>query len=192
MPTNRPAAIFIYFLILLALVVPSHVVGIDQFSDIDEPFWVINGSNYYYALTHKDFDNTVYEYHPGVTTTWVVAIGMLMVFPQYRGLGQGYFDPHKWHFEDFMRLQGQQPLDLVRASRLLQSLVLIVLALLLFFLLQLIIDRLIALISVVLAFNAPFFLGHSRLLNNEGMMASFIIVSLAAMFVYLRRSEEHT
>ena len=185
MPNPKPP-LWLCLLVLLALVIPSHVIGIDRFSDIDEPFWVTNGSNFYYALTHRDFANTVYEYHPGVTTTWTVAAGMLTVFPEYRGFGQGYFDPYKWKFEEFLRANGQDPLDLVRASRLFQTAVLVFMAVLIFLLLQLLIDRALALAAVVLAFDAPFYLGHSRLLNNEGMLALFVTASVIAMFIYLR------
>lgn len=179
--------LWLCILILLALAVPSHAVGIARFSDIDEPFWITNGSNFYYALTHRDFKNTVYEYHPGVTTTWVVAAGMLTTFPEYRGFGQGYFDPYKWKFEEFMRSKGQDPLVLVRISRLFQTAVLLLFAVILFLLLQLLVDRVLALAAVLLAFNAPFYLGHSRLLNNEGMLAIFVTVSVLAMLVYLQR-----
>jgi len=188
-PLLKPP-LWLCVLILLAAAIPSHVIGIDRFSDIDEPFWVTNGSNFYYALTHADFRNTVFEYHPGVTTTWVVAAGMAGTYPEYRGLGQGYFDPYKWRFEEFMRGQGRDPLDLVRASRLIQTAALLAAVIVVFLLLQQLTDRLAALAAVLLAFNAPFYLGHSRLLNNEGMLAVFIAVSVLSMLVYLRRGRK--
>jgi|GEM_PF-1566635 len=48
---------------LLALILPPRVLGADKFVTYDEPWWVISGSNYYYALTHRDFANTIYDYH---------------------------------------------------------------------------------------------------------------------------------
>jgi len=63
--------LWLSILLLLALTMPSHLVGLDKFATLDEPWWVISGSNYYYALTHRDFANTIYDYHPAVTTTWV-------------------------------------------------------------------------------------------------------------------------
>ena len=185
-PNPRPP-LWLCILLLLAISIPMHAIGIARFSDIDEPFWVTNGSNFYYALAHGDLENTVYEYHPGVTTTWVVAAGMLTTYPEYRGQGQGYFDPYKWKFEEFLRAHGQNPLDLVRASRLFQTAVLLVFAVLIFLLLQQLVDRLIALAAVLLAFNAPFYLGHSRLLNNEGMLAVFVAASMLAMLVYVQK-----
>ncbi len=177
-------------LILLASIVPSHVVGIEKVVTIDEPWWVISGSNYYYALTHKDFANTIYDYHPAVTTIWMVTAGMLSYFPEYRGFGQGYFDVRKPKFEEFMRSHGKNVIDLVRNSRLFQATLLTALATLGFFLLQLLVDRRVALLSIALAMNAPFFLGHSRLLNHEGMLAMFVLVSLLSMQVYLYKERK--
>ena len=106
-----------------------HIIGLDKFVTFDEPWWVISGSNYYYALTHGDFENTIYDYHPAVTTTWVVTAGMLSYFPEYRGIGHDeYFDVRKPKFEEFMRSQGKEALDLIRNSRLIQSVLLIGLA----------------------------------------------------------------
>ena len=182
----KPHPFWLYALILLALVAPPHLLGLDRFATIDEPWWVISGSNFYYAITHGDFANTIYDYHPAVTTTWVVTGGMLATFPQYRGFGQGYFDVRKPNFDEFMQQHGKETRDLLRNSRLIQSLLLIGLAVLLFFLLQKLLPPGAALTAVVLGFDAPFFLGHSRLLNHEGMLTMFMLVSLVSMFVFLR------
>ena len=106
----------ILFALLLIFIVPSHLIGIDRATTIDEPWWVISGSNYYYALTNRDFANTLYDYHPAVTTTWMVTTGMVAYSPEYRGFGQGYFDVRKPKFEEFMREHGKDVLELVRRS----------------------------------------------------------------------------
>src|SRR5688500_5013070 len=106
---------------LLILILLPHLRGIDKFATLDEPWWVISGSNYYYALTHGDFDSTIYDYHPAVTTTWVVTTAMLSYFPEYRGFGQGYYDVRKEHFELFLREHGKEAQDLLRISRLIQT-----------------------------------------------------------------------
>ncbi len=180
----------IMLLILLALIVPSHAIGIDKVVTIDEPWWVISGSNYYYALTHKDFANTLYDYHPAVTTTWMVTAGMLFYFPEYRALGQGYFDVRKPKFEDFMRSHSKKVIDLVRYSRWFQTALLIALAVLGYFLLQMLMDRRPAFLAIALAMNGPFFLGHSRLLNHEGLLAMFVLVSLLGIQVYLNKERK--
>ncbi len=177
-------------LLLFALIVPARVAGIDKFATLDEPWWIISGSNFYYALAHRDFATTVYDYHPAVTTTWVVTAGMLSYFPEYRGLGQGYFDVRKPLFENFMRARGKDSLPLIRNSRLIQVALITVLALLSFFLLQALIDENVAFLSIALAMNAPFFLGVSRLINHEGMLAMFALVALLGMLVYLNKERK--
>jgi hypothetical protein len=173
-------------ILFLAVIVPPHIIGIDKFATIDEPWWVISGSNYYYALTHRDFDRTIYDYHPAVTTTWVVTAGMLSYFPEYRGFGQGYFDVRKNHFDNFLHDHGKLTSDLLRNSRLIQAATIILMSLIGFLLLQKIMNPGIAFLAVALAMDAPYFLGHSRLLNHEGMLAIFILVSILGLLVYLR------
>jgi hypothetical protein len=177
----------ILLLMLLILIVPSHVIANDEVVTIDEPWWVISGSNYYYALTHRDFSNTIYDYHPAVTTTWVVTAGMLSYFPEYRAYGQGYFDVRKPHFEEFLRENGKQALPLVRNSRLFQSLIIIGMALTAFFFLQFLVGQTSAFLAVALFMTAPYFLGHARLLNHEGMLSVFVLVSFLGMQVYLNK-----
>jgi len=184
MPKSK-VALLVYSVLLVAILLPPHVIGIDRYVTIDEPWWVISGSNFYYALGQREFEQTIYDYHPAVTTTWVVAAGMLSYFPEYRGFGQGYFDVRKDHFEKFMEKHDKQPLDLVRNSRLIQTALIAAFALVAFWLLASILDPLAALLAVVLALNAPFFLGHSRLLNHEGMLSVFVLVSVLGAYVYV-------
>lgn len=174
-------------ILLLVLILPSHVIANDRVVTVDEPWWVISGSNFYYALGQQDFANTIYDYHPAVTTTWVVTAGMLSYFPAYRGFGQGYFDVRKPHFEEFLRAHGREALGLLRNTRLIQTALLMALALLSFLLLQLLVGRQAAFLSIALAMTAPFFLGHSRLLNHEGMLSMYALVSLLGMQVYLNK-----
>lgn len=179
-------------ILLLALTLPSRLISIDRAINIDEPWWVISGVNFYYAVAHKDFENTYFEYHPGVTNTWVIATAMFSYFPEYRGFGQGYFDQRKPHFEEFMRSHGKEAIDLVRNARLIQAGVLAILAVIGFLLLQLLIDQKAAFLSIALATIAPFFLGHSRLLNVEGMLSMFVLVSFLGMQVYLNKERKLT
>ena len=46
-----------------------------------------------------------------------------------------------------------------------------------------------AFLSISLAMTAPFYLGHSRLLNHEGMLAVFVLISLLGMHVYLEKGK---
>ncbi len=182
--------IWLTILVLLVLIAPSHIIESDTPTTVDEPWWVISGSNYYYALTHGDFANTLYDYHPAVTATWIVTAGMLSYFPEYRGFGQGYFDVRKPKFEEFLQKNGKEAIELVRNSRLIQTALILALALLGFYLLQLMVDQRMAFLAAALVMLDPFFLGHSRLLNHEGMLAMFVLVSFLGMQVYLNKDRK--
>ncbi|MBL8090082.1 MAG: glycosyltransferase family 39 protein [Anaerolineales bacterium] len=181
---------WIFALLLLVVITPSHIIQNDQTITIDEPWWMISGSNYYYALTHRDFENTRYDYHPAVTTTWIITAGMLSYFPEYRGLGQGYFDVRKTNYEEFLRAQEKDVLTILRNGRYVQTAVILFFAVVAFYFLQLIVGYSIAFLSVSLAMLAPFFLGHARLFNHEGMLAIFVLVSFLAIYVYLHRDKK--
>jgi 4-amino-4-deoxy-L-arabinose transferase-like glycosyltransferase len=177
-------------ILLLALIIPSWVINIDRVINVDEPRWVIRGANYYYALTHRDFENTIYEYHPGVTNMWIVGTAMHFYFPEYRGIGQGYFDPLKPKFEEFMRSHDKDAIVLVRYSRLIHAGILVILVVAGFLLLRLLVNQKAAYLSMALVAVAPFFLGHSRLLNLEGMLSLFVLISFLGMQVYLNREKK--
>ncbi len=177
-------------LLLLVLTLPSRVINIDRAVNIDEPWWVISGANFYYAVTHRDFQDTYFEYHPGVTNTWILSTAMHFYFPEYRGYGQGYFDQRKPFFEEFMREHGKETLDLVRYSRYIQAGVLAVSAIAAFLLLSLLVSEYAAFLAVALATIAPFFLGHSRLLNMESMVSLFVLVSFLSLHVYLNKDRK--
>lgn len=177
-------------LLLLVLTLPSRLINIDRAVNIDEPWWVISSSNFYYAVTHRDFKNTYFEYHPGVTNMWIISTAMHTYFPEYRGYGQGFFDQRKPFFEEFLREHGKETLDLVRNARYIQAAVLALLALTAFFLLSSLVGQNAAFLSIALATVSPFFLGHSRLLNMESMGALFVLVSLLGMHVYLSQDRK--
>ena len=177
-------------LLLLVLTLPSRLINIDRAVNIDEPWWVISSSNFYYAVTHRDFKDTYFEYHPGVTNMWVISTAMHMYFPEYRGYGQGFFDQRKPFFEEFLREHGKETLDLVRNARYIQAVILTLLALIAFFLLSFLAGENAAFLSIALAVISPFFLGHSHLLNMESMGALFVLVSLLGMHVYLSQDRK--
>ena len=91
-----------------------------------------------------------------------------------------------------MRSHGKEAIELVRTARLIQAGVLAVLAVVGFMLLQLLVDQKAAFLSIALATIAPFFLGHSRLLNVEGMLSMFVLVSFLGMQVYLNKERKLT
>ncbi len=176
--------ILLYAGLALALLIPR-LPALSAFTTGDEPYWLSMGANFYYALGQREFAKTVYEYQPAVTTMWVVTAAMLVYFPRYRGLGQGYLDFEKGVLDPFMLQHGKDPLMLLRDARLIQVLLIAALLLVAFYLLQRLLDKGLALFAMLLAGFDPFFLGQSRLLNHEAMLSSFVLVSILALAVYL-------
>jgi 4-amino-4-deoxy-L-arabinose transferase-like glycosyltransferase len=181
---SRLAQFFLFVLLGAVLIIPR-LIAINQFATIDEPYWLTAGSDFYYALGQRAFANTVYDYHPAVTTMWIIALGMLIYFPQYRGFGQGYFDVYKDSLERFLLSHGHTPLGLLTVSRVIQTVVIVFLLLAVFWFLRRILGNKIAIAGTLLISFDPFFLGHSRLLNHEGMMSLFVMISLLAMLTHL-------
>jgi hypothetical protein len=169
----------------MALTLIPRLIGIDQFATVDEPYWLTAGANFYYALGQRDFAATVYDYHPAVTTMWLIAAAMLVYFPQYRGLGQGYFDVYKDSLDQFLLAHDRTPLGLLATARVLQVLVIVVLMVALFLLLRRLFDERLAVAAVLLISFDPFFLGHSRLLNHEAMMTLFVLVAVLGLVVHV-------
>ena len=181
---KKKIEILIYIALIIALLAPR-LPALDSFSTLDEPYWLSMGANFYYALGQREFQNTVYEYQPAVTTMWVVALAMLFYYPEYRGLGQGYLEFEKGALDPFLLEHGKDPLVLLRDARLIQVLLIAVLFLLIYFLLQRLISKPAAFFVVLFASFNPFFLGQSRLLDHEAMLSLFVVISVLAFFIYL-------
>ncbi len=174
-----------FAVVLITLIAVPRLVGIGTFATIDEPYWLTAGSDFYYALGQRAFANTFYDYHPAVTTMWIVTAAMLVYFPQYRGLGQGYFDVYKDGLERFLLAHDHTPLGLLIAGRVIQTVLVVLLLLVLWWLLRRLLGDKVAAVATLLVSFDPFFLGHSRLLNHEGMLALFVLISLLALVSHL-------
>src|SRR5574340_1133037 len=190
MPRVRaPLRSSVVILALVALTLVPRLIGLDLFATVDEPYWLTAGADFYYALGQRDFARTVYDYHPAVTTMWVVTTGMLLYFPQYRGFGQGYFDVYKDSLEQFLLAHGRTPLGLLTTARVVQVLVLALLLVIVYWLLRRLLDERTAVVAVLLVSFDPFYLGHSRLLNHESLMTALALVALLSLLEHLARRQ---
>ena len=176
---------YILALLLLAVVAIPRFIKLNSFVAVDEPAWITRGGNFYYALGQREFQNTVYEYHPGVTTMWFEVLGVLAYFPEYRGLGQGYFDVDKDTFDPFLLKHGKSPLQLLYLGHLFQVMVITLLVFSIFYLLSHLIGKEKAFLVTAFTASAPFFLGHSRLLSHEALVAASVLASIFGLMAYL-------
>jgi 4-amino-4-deoxy-L-arabinose transferase-like glycosyltransferase len=177
-------------LLLLAVVIAPRLPGLASFVTLDEPFWLSVGGNYYYAISHREFQNTAYEYHPAVTTMTIITAAFLVYFPDYRGYGQGYFDVDKEKFDPFLVEHGIDPMHLLYISRLIQVAVIVLFALIIFYLLSRLIGEEKAFLVTALTSSAPYFLGHSRVLSHEAMVAFFVLASIFGIMAYLESGKK--
>lgn len=173
----------ILVILMVAIIAIPRMVGLGKFTSIDEPFWLHQSANFYYALGQRQFENTIYEYHPAVTTMWIISAGMLAYFPEYRMLGQGYLKQGKFFL--FMLAHDKTPLGLLVASRTVQVVVIILLLGVVYLLLRKLFDARSAFFSTTFISVSPFFLGQSRLLNHEALLGLFLLISILGMLVYL-------
>lgn len=176
--------VLIYLALTVVFLAPR-LAGIGDFVTLDEPSWLSQGANYYYALGQREFDKTVYEYQPAVTTMTIISAAMLMYFPEYRGFGQGYLDYEKGRLDPFMVSHGKDPLTLLIYSRVIQVFVLLVLFLVLYFLLQKFFPKPVAIFALLFAMFDPFYLSQHRLMDHEGMVSLFGMISLVSLAIYL-------
>jgi 4-amino-4-deoxy-L-arabinose transferase-like glycosyltransferase len=186
---NKSIRILIALIVISSLVIPR-LANLTAFTAADEPFWLAVGADFYYALTHREFENTVYEYHPAVTTMWIVTAAMLVYFPEYRSLMNGYFQQEKTSFDMYLVEHGKNPLDLLWWSRLIQMLINVFLWLAVFLYLRYLLDKWTALAVLMIASFAPYLFGQSRMLNHETMLGLFSLNSLLTMVAYLFRARK--
>ncbi len=175
-------------LLVLAFYLLPRLAGLRDFLIVDEPDWYMASANFYYAVTHFDFAKAAFTYHPAVTTMWVGTLAMLLVFPEYRGLGQGYLN--RKEIDGFFIEHGVLPLEVIATMRMVQVLVIAVLFLLIFFLLKKLFDQRLAFGIAVLVSSEPFFIGHSRVINHEGLLVQFMLISIIAFMIYVQRGRE--
>jgi len=173
-------------LILVALIAMPRLIGLKRFVSVDEPAWLMYAANFYYALSQRQFEKTVYEYHPAVTSMWIVTAAMLSYFPEYRGLGQGYIEKH-WQFDRLLKSHGKHPLELLWRSRLIAALAVTAALTIAYLLLRSLLGEMIAIGATLLIAFDPYFLGHSRLLNHEALLAVFLLISLLALLLHLEK-----
>lgn len=190
MNQKRISDIFIYVLLTVIFLAPR-LPKIDSFVTLDEPSWLSQGANFYYALGQREFENTVYEYQPAVTTMSIISLAMHIYFPEYRGLGQGYFDYEKNTLESFMESHNKDPLILLKYSRIIQVFFLLILFLVIYYLLQRLIPKWIAFFALTFASLDPFWMAHARMMDHEAMVSSFVIISILSLIVYFTQDKKN-
>ncbi|MFN2144581.1 MAG: hypothetical protein ACK2T7_04475, partial [Anaerolineales bacterium] len=86
---SKLAKVIVLALFLASFLTPR-LIDLDRFMATDEGAWLYRSGDFLYALGQRDFAKTYVEFHPGVVTSWAGSAAMLIEFPDYYKLGQGY------------------------------------------------------------------------------------------------------
>ncbi len=164
--------------------------GLERYATADENAWLTRSANFYRALARGDWGDTFQRHHPGVTLTWAGTLGFLTTYPAYRTDADRDFGWLAEELPPFLREHGQDPAELLAAGRGF-AVLFIVLALTLSFLFAWRAWGLWPALagSLLLAFD-PFQIAHSRLMHLDGLLSSFMILAVVALFVALDQSED--
>lgn len=166
-----------------ALLLPR-LVRLGSFVTADEPTWGKRAASFYYALREKDFAATNLTGHPGVVTMWAGAAAYAIKFPEYQRVGQLYLGDTKLLL--LFQRHGPRPMELMAVARL-AVVALVTAALLAAFLLARRLFGLgLALFGFLLIALNPFHIAHSRFLHTNGMLATFMFLSLLGWMHYMR------
>jgi 4-amino-4-deoxy-L-arabinose transferase-like glycosyltransferase len=159
-----------YVAVILAALLPR-VVGLGQFVTIDEVnSWMVRSAYFLRGISTGDLSATAQSAHPGVTTMWLGALGLLL----HAALAaRSLIDPAD--FTTRLALMQLMP-ALVNSAAVVAG----------FWLLRRLLAPRVALLSALLWALDPFVIGYSRVLHVDGLMGSFATLSMLCACVYWR------
>ncbi|HXV96869.1 MAG TPA: glycosyltransferase family 39 protein, partial [Anaerolineae bacterium] len=169
------------FLFILALL--PRLPGLGLFLTSDENTNIFfAGSDVIVAFLRGDFRGTYWHFYPGVTMSWLDALGMAGQY-LFVSLSGAKLPP----FEEYVY---GDILSLLVASRLPYA-ILTAAAVPAIYLLarQLLPGRVALLGALFLAFD-PFYLAHSRVAHGDAPLAVFMSLSALTFFIYIKRTNE--
>ncbi|HTP10703.1 MAG TPA: glycosyltransferase family 39 protein, partial [Anaerolineae bacterium] len=172
-----PTFVLLCLAIFLLALLPR-LGALDRYTTPDELRWVDRSIRFSTAFTQGDFAGTVQSGHPGVITMWLGSLGIRLQHPLPTTLPQ--FDPQN---AEVVRLLAQY-LD---AARLPVILVVAINLVVLFVLLDRLIDRRAAFLAAGLIALDPFAVALGSILHVDMLMTTFSLNALAALCVALNR-----
>jgi hypothetical protein len=158
--------------------------GLGRFGTIDEVYWLNNSANFFQAVADHDWAATGLGVHPGVTTMWAGTLGFLWRFPQF---AQAHLPViTDFHLRHYLWQHSINPVELVAAGRTFAVLFNAAAFLIAGFYLCSLLGNLGGGLAMALVALDPFLIAHQRLLHQDGLMASFGLLSLVAFAAFLK------
>jgi len=157
------------YLLIGAIAVLPRVLALGQFITDDEAnFWLTRSDIFLKAIQSGDYAATAITAHPGVTTMWLGAAGIVM---RHALLDWGMI-----HSDAFPVVLALMRLPIV--------LVHVVVILLGYSLLRRMFSSSVAFLGALLWATDPFIIGYSKLLHTDALAMSFISLSLLAACLF--------
>ena len=178
--------VFALAVLLMALVLPRGL-ALNRVVTPDEVNWLTTSSNFYLAVRQGNFAKTYQLEHPGVTTLWAGAAGFLWRYPDYVDEGPGQLIYSKQEAGLILRSLGHEPLDLIITGRVFIVLVIIIVLAAAFLQAVTLVGFWPALMGFLLIAFDPFHIAHSRILHQDGMASSFVLLALLTFLNFLYR-----
>ena len=169
--------------ILLVLWVPRGF-NLDHFVTADEPKWLARSGNFYYALMNGDLANTFTREHPGVTTMWAGTLGFLWRYPDYARETPGILTDST-QIEQVLRANGVEPIDVLEGGRVFVVMIVVITLVTSFWLAIRLVGLWPALIGFIFIAFDPFHVGLTRVLHLDGLLSSFMLLSVLGFLNYL-------
>jgi len=158
---------------------------LNAISIIDEFQWQEGTQAFINGLLSGDFSSTYCRYHPAVTDMWLIATGL-----GFKYLGMLLRGTHPAGFQAFLE-QSAFPsypnADFLVAERLPFAVVTSISVVLVYLLAKKLFGSLVAWLGAGLLAMDPFYIAHSRVVTPDGLLSSFMILSILSFIVYLVR-----
>lgn len=171
--------------LLFALAVPRLLV-LRQFVTIDEYKWMIRSTNFYFALRQGNLIATYQKEHPGVTAMWAGVGSLWGFFSEEIEAGEGQFDTVA--YRALLREHGLRAIDMLASGRSFMVVANTAVLLLAFLFARRLLGFWPATVGFLLVAFDPFHAAHSSLWHLDGLLGSFMLLSLLS---YLSFLQEH-
>lgn len=160
-------------LVCFSLFVPR-MFSLEKDWSSDEARWLNRSNTFTQAFSEGDFEACLQSYHPGVTTMWLGGLG---IWTRYRNTLGVPGDA----------LLTKNTLALARTGVVLTIVCALVLVIYILYRLYNTLTAFFA--AIFLAFD-PFYLAQSRRLHTDGLVATFLTLTILALLLYLNKGNK--
>lgn len=173
-------------LLLFGLLWAPRGVALSAFVTIDEPVWLAHATTFAYGLVQHDWALTFRLEHPGVTTMWLGAVGLLTSLPDYAQHVLADPESYRQPFEQWLSAKTTlTPLALLSAARWWVTLAVALTLTITYFPLRRLLGRWVAFVCLLFIAWSPMAVAFSRQLQPDGLLAALTLGALAFFLAWL-------